>query len=41
MIMKAIVAATLLALGVLSSVPAHAHYEGFPDWARVAFEPQG
>ena len=39
--MEAIVAATLLAIGVLSSVPAQAHYEGYPGWARVAFEAHG
>jgi hypothetical protein len=38
MIMKAIVAAALLAIGVLSTVPAHAHYEGFPDWAQIALQ---
>jgi hypothetical protein len=38
MIMKTIVAAALLAIGVLSTAPAHAHYEGFPEWARIALQ---
>jgi hypothetical protein len=37
--MKTLIATAFVALGLLSStIGAQAAYEGYPDWARKAFE---
>jgi hypothetical protein len=42
MVMKTLIATTLVALALLSTVPAQAaQYDGYPAWAQDAFEPHG